>query len=145
MKTKSKRFLNLATLCLALLGTTLLMTCPVKAEIVSTRPQSGENSTLVSTPEEDSTGEETEQAGDDAKKDWRRGYNDGYKVGQKSDNRGDIDRDNITVPRDVTDEGEYKDGYEGGFGAGWQDSHPFQAILEAAISFLSYVFGSLFQ
>ncbi|EOT4861525.1 TPA: hypothetical protein VNE75_000701 [Streptococcus pyogenes] len=32
MKTKSKRFLNLATLCLALLGTTLLMTCPVKAE-----------------------------------------------------------------------------------------------------------------
>ncbi|HGD2372682.1 TPA: hypothetical protein ACI3OF_000456 [Streptococcus pyogenes] len=31
MKTKSKRFLNLATLCLALLGTTLLMTQPVKA------------------------------------------------------------------------------------------------------------------
>ncbi|HGK8122455.1 TPA: hypothetical protein ACJ7B5_001070, partial [Streptococcus pyogenes] len=34
MKTKSKRFLNLATLCLALLGTTLLMTRPVKAEVV---------------------------------------------------------------------------------------------------------------
>ncbi|VHD88871.1 Uncharacterised protein [Streptococcus pyogenes] len=32
MKTKSKRFLNLATLCLALLGTTLLMAQPVKAE-----------------------------------------------------------------------------------------------------------------
>lgn len=33
MKTKkSKRFLNLATLCLALLGTTLLMGRPVKAE-----------------------------------------------------------------------------------------------------------------
>ncbi|HGC8017662.1 TPA: hypothetical protein ACI064_001578 [Streptococcus pyogenes] len=32
MKTKSKRFLNLATLCLALLGTTLLMGEPVKAE-----------------------------------------------------------------------------------------------------------------
>ncbi|MGS7042632.1 hypothetical protein ACEN7R_04705 [Streptococcus pyogenes] len=32
MKTKSKRFLNLATLCLALLGTTLLMGQPVKAE-----------------------------------------------------------------------------------------------------------------
>ncbi|MFQ8307439.1 hypothetical protein [Streptococcus pyogenes] len=32
MKTKSKRFLNLATLCLALLGTTLLMEQPVKAE-----------------------------------------------------------------------------------------------------------------
>ncbi|HEQ5503775.1 TPA: hypothetical protein VHD08_001800, partial [Streptococcus pyogenes] len=33
MKTKSKRFLNLATLCLALLGTTLLMEQPVKAEV----------------------------------------------------------------------------------------------------------------
>ncbi|HEQ9622677.1 Uncharacterised protein [Streptococcus pyogenes] len=32
MKTKSKRFLNLATLCLALLGTTLLMEQPVKAD-----------------------------------------------------------------------------------------------------------------
>ncbi|HHJ0088361.1 TPA: hypothetical protein ACQD5C_000223 [Streptococcus pyogenes] len=32
MKTKSKRFLNLVTLCLALLGTTLLMGRPVKAE-----------------------------------------------------------------------------------------------------------------
>ncbi|HER1920635.1 TPA: hypothetical protein VKO32_000608 [Streptococcus pyogenes NGAS346] len=37
MKTKSKRFLNLATLCLALLGTTLLMTRPVKAEVISKR------------------------------------------------------------------------------------------------------------
>ncbi|HEP4577285.1 TPA: hypothetical protein VCT85_001539, partial [Streptococcus pyogenes] len=34
MKTKSKRFLNLATLCLALLGTTLLMGQPIKAEAV---------------------------------------------------------------------------------------------------------------
>ncbi|HFN2786403.1 TPA: hypothetical protein ACHDB9_000240 [Streptococcus pyogenes] len=34
MKTKSKRFLNLATLCLALLGTTLLMARPVKAEVI---------------------------------------------------------------------------------------------------------------
>lgn len=34
MKTKkSKRFLNLATLCLALLGTTLLMAHPVNAEV----------------------------------------------------------------------------------------------------------------
>ncbi|AND04405.1 TPA: hypothetical protein ACKQY5_001302 [Streptococcus pyogenes] len=32
MKTKSKRFLKLATLCLALLSTTLLTTQPVKAE-----------------------------------------------------------------------------------------------------------------
>ncbi|HHJ7820772.1 TPA: hypothetical protein ACQNDY_001617 [Streptococcus pyogenes] len=33
MKTKSKRFLNLATLCLALLGTTLLMGRPVNADM----------------------------------------------------------------------------------------------------------------
>ncbi|HER4531690.1 TPA: hypothetical protein VKN04_000084 [Streptococcus pyogenes NGAS751] len=32
MKTRSKRFVNLATLCLALLGTTLLTTQPVKAD-----------------------------------------------------------------------------------------------------------------
>ncbi|HGH9922698.1 TPA: hypothetical protein ACJPGS_001000 [Streptococcus pyogenes] len=32
MKTKSKRFLNLATLYLALLGTTLLMGRPVNAD-----------------------------------------------------------------------------------------------------------------
>ncbi|VHE09202.1 Uncharacterised protein [Streptococcus pyogenes] len=37
MKTKSKRFLNLATLCLALLGTTLLMEQPVKAETSTVR------------------------------------------------------------------------------------------------------------
>ncbi|HEP2964787.1 TPA: hypothetical protein VCJ38_000813 [Streptococcus pyogenes] len=32
MKTRPKRFLNLATLSLALLGTTLLMAQPVKAD-----------------------------------------------------------------------------------------------------------------
>ncbi|HEQ9157568.1 TPA: hypothetical protein VIE79_000661 [Streptococcus pyogenes] len=49
MKTKkSKRFLNLATLCLALLGTTLLMGRPVKAEgsVVSDN-SSGSTSSLV--------------------------------------------------------------------------------------------------
>ncbi|HEP1913410.1 TPA: hypothetical protein VCA84_001104, partial [Streptococcus pyogenes] len=38
MKTKSKRFLNLATLCLALLGTTLLTTQPAEAEVILYRP-----------------------------------------------------------------------------------------------------------
>lgn len=43
MKTKSKRFLNLATLCLALLGTTLLMARPVKAEVVMTQSPAGDS------------------------------------------------------------------------------------------------------
>ncbi|VHB06991.1 hypothetical protein [Streptococcus pyogenes] len=34
MKTKSKRFVNLATLCLALLGTTLLMEQSAEAEVI---------------------------------------------------------------------------------------------------------------
>lgn len=43
MKTRSKRFLSLATLCLALplLGTTLLTTQPVKAEVVLTQSSAG--------------------------------------------------------------------------------------------------------
>ncbi|ACI60683.1 hypothetical protein JavanS529_0001 [Streptococcus satellite phage Javan529] len=59
MKTKSKRFLNLATLCLALLGTTLLMGHPVKAEAVYTHPQSSERSASVDGSGEDSNSEES--------------------------------------------------------------------------------------
>ncbi|HHD5969239.1 TPA: hypothetical protein ACNY5E_000646 [Streptococcus pyogenes] len=55
MKTKSKRFLNLATLCLALLGTTLLMGRPVKAEVVS-RDNSTEQTDIMKRRYMDSTG-----------------------------------------------------------------------------------------
>ncbi|HGM9000959.1 TPA: hypothetical protein ACKQOX_000459 [Streptococcus pyogenes] len=54
MKTKSKRFLNLATLCLALLGTTLLMARPVKAEVSrSEGAERTEQQNLFRGPQED--------------------------------------------------------------------------------------------
>ncbi|VHM38841.1 hypothetical protein [Streptococcus pyogenes] len=53
MKTRSKRFLNLATLCLALLGTTLLMAQPVKAE-----GESPDSSTLLMSAGDEVTDEQ---------------------------------------------------------------------------------------
>ncbi|QCK28283.1 hypothetical protein [Streptococcus pyogenes] len=144
MKTKSKRFLNLATLCLALLGTTLLMTRPVKAEIVVTHQQSSDSSTLVNSSDEDGSSERTEQAGYDGKRDRKRGYGDGYEFGRKSDNRDDLDITKILIPQDIIDTDEYKDGYEEGFGAGWHDAHPITSFIEMAWQFLTDIFGGWF-
>ncbi|HEQ8696271.1 TPA: hypothetical protein ACJPEX_001530 [Streptococcus pyogenes] len=145
MKTRSKRFLNLATLCLALLGTTLLMGRPVKAEVVSTREtqQTGENA------EDDNIKkdylnrigldnlDDLEQPG----KDRFQGYLDGYKEGLKGSNRPDA----IPIPNSFTgDEGEYRDGYEEGFGEGRRKNYPVQAFLEEVWGFLTEVFGSWF-
>ncbi|VGV18989.1 hypothetical protein [Streptococcus pyogenes] len=143
MKTKSKRFLNLATLCLALLGTTLLMGQPVKAEAVYTNPQSGERLTSVGGPSEDSGSEKTQQTSDDDRRDRNRGYEEGYKRGQESDNR-DLDRDTIEVPYNVIDGVEYKDGYEEGFGVGWHDAHPITSFIEMALQFFTSIFDSWF-
>ncbi|VGT85493.1 hypothetical membrane associated protein [Streptococcus pyogenes] len=60
MKTKSKRFLNLATLCLTLLGTTLLTTQPVKAEGVQYSLESGVSTD--SSEQSSSTGQTGENA-----------------------------------------------------------------------------------
>ncbi|HES9119185.1 TPA: hypothetical protein VPG83_000961 [Streptococcus pyogenes] len=143
MKTKSKRFLNLATLCLALLGTTLLMGQPVKAEAVYTYPQSSERSASVDGSGEDSNSEETGQAGDDDNRDRKRGYEDGYKFGQNSDSR-DVDRNSISVPHDVIDGDDYKDGYQRGVGEGWSDSHPVETFLQIAWYYLTNMFYNLF-
>ncbi|AFC65732.1 TPA: hypothetical protein ACNYHX_000577 [Streptococcus pyogenes] len=147
MKTKSKHFLNLATLCLALLSTTLLTTQPVKAEFVTTYQQNGENSLTVASneggegdadlrkrylterglTEGELTGDEYLQGGAD-------GYVDGYKRGSE-----------IGAPRNPEDkpykgdkEGNYKTGYNDGYGSGylygWEENHPIQ-------SFLSYIWG----
>ncbi|HEQ9697594.1 TPA: hypothetical protein VIQ89_000266, partial [Streptococcus pyogenes] len=110
MKTKSKRFLNLATLCLALLGTALLMGQPVKAEGMTP---------VVPTVSGNSEGEGPEKYW------WHRGYNDGYKEGEKSETREGLDRNAFSkYPQDITqdtlDRIEYLDGYEGGYEAGWR-------------------------
>ncbi|HEP1492995.1 TPA: hypothetical protein ACXFFL_001163 [Streptococcus pyogenes] len=143
MKTKSKRFVNLATLCLALLGTTLLMTRPVKAEVVMTQsPAEGSNSSEKNSEQQDQ--DKVQQRGDN-KDDWDRGYNDGYKKGEESDTREELDRSAFdSFPQDISDRGEYLDGYEGGYEAGWRKGHPVEAFLEMAWHFLTYAFTSLF-
>ncbi|HES9188723.1 hypothetical protein [Streptococcus pyogenes] len=116
MKTKSKRFLNLATLCLALLGTTLLMARPVKAEVVKT-----DASTISGSGE----GEESDKYW------WNRGHTDGYKEGEKSEIRKDLDRKTFSnFPEGLKDDdyenrGEYMDGYETGYSEGWHSKHGY--------------------
>ncbi|HHK1277083.1 TPA: hypothetical protein ACQODD_001764, partial [Streptococcus pyogenes] len=62
MKTKSKSFLNLATLCLALLGTTLLMGQPVKAEVMKRSEGRDKSKVQEQTP-------------------YEKGKSDGYQLG----------------------------------------------------------------
>ncbi|HHD4991057.1 TPA: hypothetical protein ACNY48_001080 [Streptococcus pyogenes] len=76
MKTKSKRFLNLATLCLALLGTTLLTTQPAEAEVILYRPDwtsRGSDSQAKS------------QAKDDP---YQRGREEGHRAGLEAAKKG---------------------------------------------------------
>ncbi|EPA2134656.1 hypothetical protein [Streptococcus pyogenes] len=116
MKTKSKRFLKLATLCLALLSTTLLMTQPVKAET-------------------------SETSGFYKARD--RGETDGYRFGLSG---GDLDLGKIKVPSDIEYEfgSDYKDAYEGGYERGRRAANPVGTFLEDVWSFLTYAFNSIF-
>ncbi|QCK31253.1 hypothetical protein ETT70_01875 [Streptococcus pyogenes] len=115
MKTKSKRFVNLATLCLALLGTTLLMAHPVKAEVKSkreymTRYWEG--------------GSDKYPAYLEAR---YKGYVEGYNKGLEGHDMPE--RDNIKVPGDVqlSYDTDYRDGYEEGFGEGAHKHSPLEA------------------
>ncbi|HHJ7453243.1 hypothetical membrane associated protein [Streptococcus pyogenes] len=147
MKTKSKRFLNLATLCLALLGTTLLTTQPVKAEatpITQEVQQPDENTEDIKREYMSRYGTDlTEQDAQDR----FRGYLDGYNDGLKGSNRSE--RNNIQVPDELKDKGnrdsEYRDGYEGGFEVGRRKNYPVQAFLEEVWDFLTGIFSSWFS
>ncbi|HES4240269.1 TPA: hypothetical protein VON29_001545 [Streptococcus pyogenes] len=122
MKTKSKRFLKLATLCLALLSTTLLMTQPVKAEASKVSPTSGFD------------------------KARERGDSDGYQSGLTGGDFDPNDPDSIKVPSDI-ESGygpDYKDAYEGGYERGRRDANPVGTFLEDVWSFLKFAFNSLF-
>ncbi|HEQ9922707.1 TPA: hypothetical protein VIT50_000693 [Streptococcus pyogenes] len=107
MKTKSKRFLNLATLCLALLGTTLLIEQPVKAEGMEARS------------EEQVT--ERRQFGN-YKEDHERGRKEGYEAGSKpgAPEHPTKTREYDPDSRDVTNG--YNDGYGYGYSEGWNES-----------------------
>ncbi|VHC87150.1 Uncharacterised protein [Streptococcus pyogenes] len=159
MRTKSKHFLKLATLCLALLGTTLLTTQPVKAEGVQYSLGSGVSSD--SSEQSSSTGQTGENAEDDnIKKEYMarvgldelkeqydkarfQGYLNGYKEGLKGSNRPEPN--DISVPDDFkSNSGDYKDGYEEGFGEGKYKGHPLEALLEDAWRYLTDIFKSWF-
>ncbi|AKI34805.1 TPA: hypothetical protein ACI067_001444 [Streptococcus pyogenes] len=131
MKTKSKRFLNLATLCLALLGTTLLMAHPVKAEaapqsVVQTEgnvTQEGSSEDQVLNELSGFDGNESQVAG------YKAGYNDA--ISEKPQTH----RDQIEVPGNF-DKTDYKDGYGIGYNYGWEKNHPIEV---AVMSFFSWV------
>ncbi|MZX80888.1 hypothetical protein EB818_01975 [Streptococcus pyogenes] len=143
MKTRSKRFLNLATLCLALLGTTLLMAHPVKAEITLAEGESTSHQTAQPTsPGKLLLGSESGENSTYNYDFWRGlGYKDGYEKGEESDSPGIGD---INVPDYVSDKQAYKDGYKGGHEAGWRDTHPIASLLDMAWHLLTYAFNSIF-
>ncbi|HHK1453601.1 TPA: hypothetical protein ACQOGW_001441, partial [Streptococcus pyogenes] len=132
MKTKSKRFLNLATLCLALLGTTLLMAQPVKAEVIP----KGEYMTRFG----------SDNSGDRPDLEARyEGYLEGYKKGLEGDDmpkRTDIEVSEGVQSSYYSDE--YRDGYEEGFEQGRHEGYPVKAFLEDLWGFLTNVFGGWF-
>ncbi|HEP1680783.1 TPA: hypothetical protein ACQOK2_001680 [Streptococcus pyogenes] len=128
MKTKSKRFLNLATLCLALLGTTLLMARPVKAEIVTSDHRTSD------------VGHTTESSGnyDDV---WKQGYDDGRRDGSQSDapemNASDLDEKAKAKARDGKHGEGYSDGYQSGYSqASYETHHPIMAAIGSFLSWL---------
>ncbi|HER5564599.1 hypothetical protein [Streptococcus pyogenes] len=130
MKTRSKRFLNLATLCLALLGTALLMTCPVKAD--------------VSTPEMAQTLAGSDTNGDDEyTKNWNKGYGEGYKEGSDpyAEEKDETELDKLAKDKAKNEGDGYSDGYQTGYSEGWQKHHPIQAFL----SFIWYVISDFFS
>ncbi|VGU98386.1 Uncharacterised protein [Streptococcus pyogenes] len=130
MKTKSKRFLSLATLCLALLGTTLLMTCPVKAEIVTSEHQTSERR----------VGDTTESNGDynDV---WKRGYDDGRRDGSQPDapemSTNELDEEARKKAREGNHGEGYSDGYQSGYyQASYETHHPIMAAIGSFLSWL---------
>ncbi|HGK7849835.1 TPA: hypothetical protein ACJ68A_000173, partial [Streptococcus pyogenes] len=118
MKTRSKRFLNLATLSLALLGTTLLMAQPVKAEGVQIvdRDRSTEQENIKKNYMErlglsNLTGQYD--------KDRFEGYLDGYNKGRQP---GAPKSPEKTKRYDPESENP-SDGYGDGYGEGYTDGY----------------------
>ncbi|HEP1347701.1 TPA: hypothetical protein VB384_001363 [Streptococcus pyogenes] len=149
MKTKSKRFLNLATLCLALLGTTLLMGQSVKAEVGRTplvEEVSGNGSTDEELTQERNDGAEAYQKGRDA------GEGAGYKDGKKENAPRVPQIDNprpSSTPYDQnpTLKAEYGNGYSdaylSGYNRGWDETNPIQSTLIWLWTIVTAFFGNL--
>ncbi|HHD3224546.1 TPA: hypothetical protein ACNZ1F_001742 [Streptococcus pyogenes] len=117
MKTRSKRFLKLATLCLALLGTTLLTTQPVKAE--------GSTPNVVEKGHE-SARQALTDVGQTENDEYERGYKEGYEAGRKKGAPGKPNDDALN-----NKSSSYGDGYYSGYYRGWDvTNHPFQTLLD---------------
>ncbi|VHM54101.1 Uncharacterised protein [Streptococcus pyogenes] len=146
MKTKSKRFLNLATLCLALLSTTLLTTQPVKAEGVLRDPQpvnqdSGQRGSRES--QQEGVGSSYSDNGEERQKQaYQAGWDAGLLAGKGAE-QPNVEIENI--PPSAYDntyfDGDYKDGYQGGHRKGWDEGHPFQAALNWLWGLVSELLG----
>ncbi|HFX5449523.1 TPA: hypothetical protein ACIE05_001055 [Streptococcus pyogenes] len=106
MKTKSKRFLKLAPLCLALVGTTLLMEQPVKAQA----------SLVRGTSESDRV------------KKYHEDYEEGLKAGREAGGKKDAPESPIRTdrfnPASQNPNDGYGDGYFNGYCEAWYKSHP---------------------
>ncbi|HER2529956.1 TPA: hypothetical protein ACNZS7_000803 [Streptococcus pyogenes] len=111
MKTKSKRFVNLATLCLALLGTTLLIEQPVKAE--------GSESHL----EERVTKQRQFKTYDEGYEQGRKaGYEEGRKEGapENPEENPNVQQNGDYHPSDERGPSDpYSDGFDLGYSQGW--------------------------
>ncbi|HEP1262593.1 TPA: hypothetical protein ACF1JQ_001075 [Streptococcus pyogenes] len=155
MKTKSKRFLNLATLCLALLGTTLLMAHPVKAEGTWIRNEESSEPTNQAGQQggtwgyRNPFGSSSESWGGTVES-YDKGYDAGYLDGYKNGREGGQRPENPTPdsnPYDGNDKTFYKNGYSDGYGLGYEygfsDHHPIQATLLWLWGMVSGFFGSL--
>lgn len=139
MKTKkSKRFLNLATLCLALLGTTLLMAHPVKAEAIPQSVVPMEGNVTQEGSSEDQVLNESGFVGTEAQKQgYKAGYNDAI------NGRPQTPRDELEVPKDLnrSDEADYKDGYGNGYNYGWEKNHPIEVAVMDFFNWVLSFFG----
>ncbi|HEQ9304564.1 TPA: hypothetical protein VIG02_001351 [Streptococcus pyogenes] len=119
MKTKSKRFVNLSTLCLALLGTTLLMEQPVKADGSESRSE-----------EQVTERRQSGTYGRGYSEDYRKGYNEGYAEGFKKDiPQYPEDNENVKNNKYYTPDSRrgpydpYSDGFDLGYSDGWRKAN----------------------
>ncbi|QCK24825.1 Uncharacterised protein [Streptococcus pyogenes] len=110
MKTKSKRFLNLATLCLALLGTTLLMARPVKASGGNELSSRSGQAITYNYEEEFEKGKKA-------------GYLAGKRPGAPGDPAEDPEKDPKYKPDSENYNDGYTDGYENGYSMGWHETN----------------------
>ncbi|HER7886874.1 TPA: hypothetical protein VMI37_001208 [Streptococcus pyogenes] len=123
MKTRSKRFLNLATLCLALLGTTLLMARPVKASGGSEFSSRSRQATTYNYDEEFRKGKEA-------------GYLAGKRPGAPRDPAEDPKKDPKYDPDSNYNDG-YSDGYGNGYSMGWHEVNDRQNSQDSQDSQIS--------